>query len=178
MEGRKKNLFQQVSPCGVVIIIITILCKGSLYYETACELSQNAFYKYNLWKRAYIQSVKWETTGGSSHQLEGSTREQWSNYEQLMKQQSENTSCLTIVGALITILLRRVNYSWSTLPRSLPQEGVRGFGKKENAAGSSAGPLFSFLEKAKKNKFMCVWCTSLYVFRAIQHALQQRSLSC
>lgn len=164
LEKEKKSLFQQVSPCSVVIIIITMLYKGSLYYEIACELPQNAFYKYNLWKRAYIQSVKWETTGGSSHQLEGSTREQWSNYEQLMKQQSENTSCLTIVGALITILLRRVNYSWSALPRSLPQEGVRDFGKKENAAGKSAGPLFSFLDRGIANQVhVCVMRFSLCI---------------
>lgn len=154
----ERKLFQQVSSCSVVIIVD--ICKGSLYYENACELSQNASYKYNLCKRAHIQSVKWETTGGRSHQLEGSTREQWSNYEQLTKQQSENTSCLTIVGALITILLRRVNYSWSALPRTLPQEGVRDFGKKETTTERSARSLSSFLDKAKQTKFTCAICSS------------------
>jgi len=122
---------------------------------TACELSQNTLYKSNLCKRAHIQSVKWATTGGSSHQLEGSTREQWSNYEQLTKQQSENTSCLTIVGALITILLSRVNYSWSALPRTLPQEAVRDFGKKENTARRSARSLFSLTRQSKPSSHMC-----------------------
>lgn len=132
-----------------------------MYYEIACELSQNALYKYNLCKRAHIQSVKWETTGGRSHQLEGSTREQWNNYEQLTKQQSENTSCLTIVGGLITICLRRANYSWSALPRTLPQEEVHDFGKKENAAGRSAMPLSS-LNKAKQTKLTCAMHASLH----------------
>lgn len=62
----------------------------------------------------------------------------------MTKQQSENTSCLTTVGALITILLRRVNYSWSALLRTLPQERMRDIGKKENAAGRSARSLSSF----------------------------------
>lgn len=113
-------------------------------------------------KRAHIQSVKWETTGGRSHQLEGSTREPWSNYKQLMKQQSENTSCLTIVGALITILLGRVNYSWSALPRTLPQEWVRDFVRKQNAAGRSASSLSSFQGQAKRTKFACAVCSFVH----------------
>lgn len=133
-------------------------------------------YKYNSCKRAHIWSVKWETTGGRSHQLEGSTREQWSNYEQLMKQQSENTSCLTIVGALITILLGRVNYSWSALPRTLPQEGGRDFVKKENAAGRSASSLSSFLGQAMQTKFACAVRSSLHTYSLHSVSLQHSTV--